>query len=487
MSQTFIAGLLVALVPLACDTGPTVAPDTERIRRVENGLSRRQVISAQPDRMTLPDRMAHYRVPGLAVAVIDSNKIAWARAYGVVEAGTAQAVDTNTLFQAGSISKPVAALGALQLVDQGILALDADVNRYLMSWSIPSNEFVREQPVTLRALLSHRGGATVPSFPGYARDAQIPTLVQVLDGAPPANTPPVVIESIPGTQPRYSGGGFSIVQMIMQDVLPEPFPQAMDRLVFRPAGMHHSTFEQPLPARRHAAAATGHDGHGEAVPGKWHVYPEMAAAGLWSTATDLARLIIAVQDALAGRDAGLLNRDLAREMLHELSGAQGLGFAVGGEGDTVYFGHDGANRGFQASLFGFQHRGQGAVILTNSENGLSLAYEILRAVALEYNWPVLKPIVRETVHLEPEQMERIAGAYQASSGDPGATVTIRLHEDTLLVSSSYWTGERVLYGSTEHHFFTLEGDWEMDFHADEETNKVSTLQFGPVSFDRTLQ
>lgn len=197
-----------------------------------------------------------------------------------------------TLFQAGSISKPVAALAALRLVEQGKLSLDEDVNAKLVSWKVPGNEFTKEQKVTLRRLLTHSAGLTVHGFPGYAAGAQVPTLVQVLNGEKPANTPAIRVDTVPGRLWRYSGGGYTIMQQLLIDVTQKSFPELMRQLVLEPAGMKHSTYEQPLPPARAGEAATAHDANGQPVKGQFHTYPEMAAAGLWTTPTDLALLAI---------------------------------------------------------------------------------------------------------------------------------------------------------------------------------------------------
>jgi CubicO group peptidase (beta-lactamase class C family) len=236
--------------------------------------------------------MEAYKIPGLSVTIINDFKIASARAFGVTEAGGTTPVSTRTLFQAGSISKPVAAVGALNLVEQRKLSLDDDVNRKLRSWKVPENEFTKEQKVTLRRILSHSAGLTVHGFPGYAVDQPLPTLTQILNGEKPANTPPVRVDFVPGTRWRYSGGAVLIEQQLMIDVTGKPFPQLMREIVFSKIGMNDSTYEQPLPRARAATAATGTYANGKAVAGRWHVYPEMAAAGLWTTPSDLAKLAI---------------------------------------------------------------------------------------------------------------------------------------------------------------------------------------------------
>jgi CubicO group peptidase (beta-lactamase class C family) len=244
-----------------------------QIQRVENGIPPIPISDGQPPlRLNLKQLMQTYRVPGLSIAVIDNFKIAWAKGYGVSEAGSHNPVTIHTLFQAGSVSKPVAATGALALVQQGKLSLDENVNDKLKSWQVPDNEFTKDQKVTLRRILSHSAGLTVHGFPGYAVGAPIPTLVQIFNGEPPANTKPVRVDNVPGTKFIYSGGGVTVEQLLLIDVTGKPFPQSMREAVLDKIGMSDSTYEQPLPPSRASMAATATHSDGMAVPGKWHIY-----------------------------------------------------------------------------------------------------------------------------------------------------------------------------------------------------------------------
>lgn len=235
--------------------------------------------------------MAALHVPGVSIAVIHDGKIEWANGYGVVSLGGAP-VTPETLFQAASISKPLTAMAVMHLVQTGKLNLDTDVNLYLKSWKIPSNSFTEKTKITLRELLSHTAGMTVHGFPGYASDATLPTLLQVLNGAKPANSPAIYADIAPGSEWRYSGGGFVIAQQLLLDTTGKPFPAFMKETVLIPAGMSHSTYEQPLPRSRMTEAAMPYRSNGQPTPGGPHVYPEMSAAGLWTTPSDLAHFAL---------------------------------------------------------------------------------------------------------------------------------------------------------------------------------------------------
>jgi CubicO group peptidase (beta-lactamase class C family) len=396
---------------------PVSAAVSARLERVENGLLPGvRVKGRPPHRMTLADRMRHYGAPGVSIAVINGGRIDWARGYGFRESGSSEPVTPTTLFQAGSISKPVAAMGALRLVQEGKLALDEDVNQRLVSWKVPENDFTREQKVTLRRLLSHTAGMTVHGFPGYASDATVPTLVQVLNGGKPANTPSIRPNLVPGSRWRYSGGGYCVMQQLVVDVTGKPFPRFMRETVLARLDMRHSTYEQPLPPARAREAATGYFQDGSAVPGKWHTYPEMAAAGLWTTPSDLARFAIEIQRSAGGTSRKVLSPEMTRQMLTRQINNVGVGLGLGleGEGHSARFAHDGRDEGFDAVLAAYVEGGQGAVIMTNANVDGDLFGEILRSIASEYQWPDYMPKEREPATVDARVYDEYAGEYTFS-------------------------------------------------------------------------
>jgi CubicO group peptidase (beta-lactamase class C family) len=364
----------------------------QHIHSVENGLMPAEIAKGAPiPKWTIAERMAHYNVVGVSVAVIDNYAIHWAKGYGLLAKDGKRPVTTETLFQAGSISKPVAATAALHLVEAGQLSLDDDVNRKLKSWHVPENEFTRDQKVTLRRILSHCAGLTVHGFPGYAVDERIPTLIEILDGVKPANTPAIRVDLVPGGTERYSGGGYTIMQLLLTDVAGEPFPDLLEKTVLAKIGMQHSTYQQPLHQDWAKNAASGYRPNGEPVAGKWHIYPEMAAAGLWTTASDLARFAIEIQKSREGRSNRVLSREMTTQMLTRQIDGAGLGLMLGGTDQAPRFSHGGADEGFQALMMATLDSGKGAVVMANSDNGVRLAEEIVLSIAAEYGWPDYKP------------------------------------------------------------------------------------------------
>ncbi len=356
--------------------------------------------------------MRKRHVAGLSLAIIHDGKIVKARGYGVTERGGDSPVTAATLFQAGSISKSVSALGALRLVEQSKLALDEDVNARLVTWKVPVNEFTREKKVTLRGLLSHTAGLTVHGFPGYATDDPVPTVVQILDGAKPANTKPIRVDFVPGTKWRYSGGGYTVMQQMIVDVTGSPFPRFMREAVLGPLAMKDSTFEQPLPAVTAKRTASGHLGDRSPVKGRWHIYPEMAAAGLWTTPSDLARCAIGVQEALAGKSEKVLSRRMVQLMLTDQKDHDGLGVFLEGSGQTLRFGHGGRDNGFDARLIAYAETGQGAAIMINANDNSQMISRILECIAREYHWPdypASKPSMRATAEVAESRLAACTG------------------------------------------------------------------------------
>lgn len=461
------------------DAAPSPFQDLgARIKRVKDGLIRDPgfVIKGQaPNTVTIWERMKQYRVPGVSVAVINDHEVEWEEGYGVTEIRGGVAVTPDTLFQAASISKSVAATAALYYVEKGILGLDEDVSIRLRSWKVPASQWTRKGTVTLRGLLSHTAGLTVSGFPGYAEGKGLPTLVQVLNGRKPANTPPVRVDIEIGSRFRYSGGGYSVMQQLLVDVLGRPFPQILQGVVLLKLDMNRSTFEQPLPPAWASAAASGHRPDGSVVPGKWHTYPEMAAAGLWTTAYDLALFAREIMLAKEGRSDRILSNVMVEMMLTPVKEGYGLGFILKGAGRDFQFSHSGGNEGFCCHLLAYPERGQGAVIMTNGDLGGNLIPEILRSLSIEYDWPDFKPTEKEVYELSNQQLEAFAGTYRFTPAD---RVSVSPGNGCLFIEPVFippdTKGRAVFFAESETSFFSTETEVRIGFTKDSQA-QVSGL------------
>jgi CubicO group peptidase (beta-lactamase class C family) len=361
-----------------------------------------QIEGAQPggsgELATLPlaQVMDKLRVPGVSVAVIKDFQIHWSKAYGIADVVSGAKVDTGTLFQAASISKPVAAMAVLKAVQDGRFGLDDDINGILQSWKLPTGEFTASQPVTPRSLLSHTSGLDDGfGFPGYHPAAPLPTLVQILDGQKPSNVGSVRLARPPMTAMKYSGGGVTLMQLALTDVLGRPFPEVMQQTVLGPLGMTRSAYEQPLSADRDRNAARAHGLEGQAMDAKWHVYPELEAAGLWTTPTDLARFLIEVQQSIRGRSNRVLSRAIAQEMVNPVGvGEYAVGLGVAKIGEGWYVGHGGSNWGFRCDMKAHKIKGYGVAVMTNGDRGGRLIEELEQRVESAYHWDALDKSLR---------------------------------------------------------------------------------------------
>ncbi|HKF06036.1 MAG TPA: serine hydrolase [Candidatus Sulfotelmatobacter sp.] len=388
-SLIHVAVPLVALCVITivfAKNNPKPAAGSARLQHIEAKVVEVPDEQGKPPlQLSLAQLMKTYNVPALSLAIVENYKIVDAKAYGVIEAGSNIPVTTHTLFQAGSISKPVAATGALYLVEHGKLSLDEDVNEKLKTWKVPDSGFTQTEKVTLRRLVSHTAGLTVHGFPGYDINDPPPTIVQVLNGEKPANTDPIRVDTIPGTKWRYSGGGVTIEQLLMTDVTGKPFPALMRELVLDKIGMTDSSYEQPLPSARAVKTAGGTRMDGTEVHGKWHIYPEMAAAGLWTTPIDLAKFAIEIALSKQGKANHVLSQKMTQEMLTPVMNDVGLAFFLDKE-NPGQFGHNGADEGFQALLTMNADTGNGIAVMVDSDNGISVADYVVRRVAEEYGW-----------------------------------------------------------------------------------------------------
>jgi CubicO group peptidase (beta-lactamase class C family) len=418
--------ILSACTPAAAPPTPS-APQTkpDRAARVVAALVPVvQVKGAPARRYDIAERMEHFRVPGVSVAVVDDGAVVWARGFGVTERGKAAPVTPTTLFQAASISKPVTATATLRLAEQGKLSLDEDVNHYLRSWRVPDGELTAKEKVTLRRLVSHTAGINVHGFIGYAPTDRLPTVPQILDGAAPANTPPIRVEAVPGDKLQYSGGGIVIEQLALTELTGKSFPVLMKELVLDSIGMRDSTFELPLPPSLAARACTAHDAGGAPLPGRFLIFPELAAAGLWSTPSDLLAWAIALDEARAGRSSKVLTQASAKAMLTPQKGPLGLGPILHGEGRALRFSHPGWNEGFHAEVVYFPELHQGAAVMVNGHAGRPMVREILYAIASEYSWPDFEPDSIVPFEVDAKTRDALVGTYEGKAD--GVTIDARV-------------------------------------------------------------
>jgi CubicO group peptidase (beta-lactamase class C family) len=446
----------------------------ERIRLVENNLAG-WVQTGDNDTWTLTERMKKYNINGVSIAVIHNYQIDWGRGYGFADVSEKRPVTETTLFQAASISKSLNSLGVLKLVQEKRLDLKSDINKYLVTWKFPYDEKSNNKIITITNLLSHTAGLTISGFPGYAKGEVLPSVPQILDGQKPSNSGPVRSTIEPGKSLIYSGGGVTISQMIVMDITKQPYDVYMKENVLDPLGMTSSSFTQPPLPSREKLLATGYRVDGSEVTGKYHIYPEQAAAGLWTNPVDLCKYIIETQLSYKGESAKVLTPEMTRLRLTRILEDAALGVFVNTRvtGSFAYFNHNGGNEGFCCTAIGCLNAGEGVVIMTNTDSfNSSILEEIANSVATVYKWKdYYLPEKKKVVDMEPSVLNKYTGRYDMT----GRTVTFKMSEKGLSVNVAgdiYWK----VYFTSDSEFFIKEYRGFYKFQTDKD-NKVTGFIF----------
>jgi CubicO group peptidase (beta-lactamase class C family) len=453
---------IILITNSGCNHKPEYTQEVQdRINRVENNLAGWVQVRREP-RWSLAERMAFYNIKGLSIAVVHDYKIEWAKGYGWADISENRLVTEKTLFQAASISKSLNGIGVLTLVQDKKLDLNTDINDYLKSWKFPYDEKSNNRKITIANLLSHTAGLNIHGFPGYSVNDSIPTLQQVLDGKRPANTEPVRSLLEPGIKVEYSGGGVTIAQQIIEDVTEQPYAVFMQKNVLDPLGMSSSFFTQPPDRKHDKVLATGYYLNGEEVKGKYHVYPEQAAAGLWTNPIDLCTYIIETQLSYQGKSGKVLSPEITKLRLTPVMQDAALGVFVTEKGTAKYFMHNGGNEGFTCQAIGSLDDGNGVVIMTNSDNA-SILDEIVNSVAITYRWKdYYQPVIKNIIKVPEATLDTYIGKYEISGG---AIVTIKKDDTGLRFLVNGNTDWRIFFTS-DTDFFVKEYRGEMKFVSD---------------------
>ena len=460
------------------------SPDP-RVARVTSsllGVVRIRGAAAEPK--ALDERLRHTNTAGASVAVAEAGQLAWARGFGLALAGSHDLVDSTTLFQAGSISKVLSATAALALVESGQLDLDRDVNAYLKAWKVPDTDLTAAHKVTLRRILSHRSGICNCAVGSYREGDAVPSLLQILEGKPPATSEPLRVDSVPGSVTRYSGKAIAVEQLLLTEQTGRAFPALLDTLVFQPLAMSHSTFEQPLPRRLRARASAAHDSRGNIIGGKDSVIPEMAAAGLWSTPSDLLRWAIDIAEAYQRGSGRVLSQAMAESMLTSDPDAEslGLGPVVEGQGRGLHFGHAGWNPGFHAEVVYFPETRQGAAVMVNGDGGRPLVRELLYAIAAEYHWPDFAPPTLDPIPVEPALRASLLGNYEVERPEHVSARITAERGRLYLLAPRLGTKTEIVF-TAPHDFVALDSGDRFSVQTDDQ-GRATALQYGPYEIRR---
>ena len=453
-------------------------PIKKRIDQVEQGLTNDVLLfHGQAVRTkNILDRMQHHKLNGLSIAVINNGTLEWAKAYGVADASLPDPVTSETLFQTASVGKVITTLAALHLVKEGKISLDEDVNQKLTSWKVPENEFTRKEKVTLRRLLSHSAGFTDDyGFGGYNPGEALPTVTQILNLQSPANNKKImVVSDVPGSSMRYSGGGYVVIQQLIEDLTGQTFQAYVEKEIFQKLGLQHSTYNHYPDIHLRKPVSRGHYPNGKIEAWKkYNVFPEAAAAGFWSTPSDLAKILIQLQKEKQGTSELILNQELVTAMLTPQfeSNPRGLGVILMGAHQAEGFGHAGNNPGYNSLLYATSSTGQGAVVMVNSDEGISLAQEVMCSIANVYNWPFMRTyLVKELLQ---EQRKQYLGSYQSKDG---LKVKVGENKNGLFAKFSNPNASVILYPIAQHQFISKEDPHHLrQTFVFDETQKVTAL------------
>lgn len=433
---------------------------------IENGLIKNiQIKGDSAQRFNIQERMDYYKVPGVSIAVVENGEIKWAKGYGYANTETGTKVDINTLFQAGSISKPLAALSALKLIENDSLELNKDVNYYLKEWQVPESKFTKTEKVTLEKLLTHTAGMTVHGFPGYQQADEFPEIIDVLNGN--GNTAKILVDTIPGSIWRYSGGGYTVMEKVVEDVSGMSLDEYMTKNILIPIGMKNSTFQQPITKEWQNNISAAYDGNGVIIKGLWNNYPEQAAAGLWTTASDLALYCIEIQEINQGKEDGVLTRKTVDKMLTKHKNDWGLGPSLQNQKDSLIFGHGGKNAGFTNDMKAYAYQGNAIVVMTNADNGGKLISEIQNAVSKHYNWSISQSKTIEIIKLSDIELKQYAGKYELKTQN--ITLEVQFKENQLFLTNTP-IGNLYLVPLTNTKFMDLESGAVIEFLVDGKVN-----------------
>lgn len=400
--------------------GVTSFGQKNRIIAVENNLTESRELIFEDSiiqKYNIVDRMKFYKVPSVSVALINEGKIEWVKSYGYADVEGKRKADAYTLYQVASITKSVNSLGIMRLAQDGKLSLSADIRNYLKTWQFPDNEFSKGKTITLMNLLSHTAGLSVHGFIGYSTIDTIPTINQILNGERPSNNEAVKPIYPPGEHFEYSGGGSTVIRKILDDNISTNYDSLMQALVLKPLKMTNSTFSQPLSAY-YKNSAYGYDENMQLLKGNYYIYPEQTAGGLWSTASDIAKFILCIQNELKGDHPLLIDKHLAEEMLTPVLNNYALGFGIVEKGGEKYFWHEGESYGFNSVYYGSFTTGKGVVILTNAypDNGKPFISELLHSAAMVYEWKdFYNPVKKKLVHIPDSLLDRYVGEYYSAT------------------------------------------------------------------------
>ena len=381
--------------------------DSIHAENIENNLIPMFSVSGKIKRMTIPEMMQKDSIPGVSLAFVDNGQITWTKHYGYANLLDSIPINSETIFTGASLSKPITAIAALGLVEEGLLELDADINEKLSEWKVPENEFTEKEKVTLRRLIGHQSGIKNDLWNSYLPHETVPTLNQLLSGEPPSTDPAASLIFEPGSRTKYSNTGYSVLQKLLMDITNDDFNTIIDKNIFEPLGMKNSIFLQPIPEEMMRKKAIGYNSKLE--PYSYKLFPYQAAGGVWTTPTDLAKFLIALLDDYHNGSNTLVSKEMAQSIFTKET--MRYVFSLWNWGNDIVFLHHGSNQGFNCMMYGSTVKNQGLVVMTNSDNAFGFFDYLQRAINHEYDWEYVKPEILDPIPQNISWIEPFLGEY----------------------------------------------------------------------------
>lgn len=380
--------------------------------QLEKGIRDKVKFLGEPeDLSTISNKMLEYKIPALSLTVISNGKIEWSDIYRNINFPETNNLNCSSIFQAASLSKPVTFLAALRMYSAGKIDMDKNIQEYLRDFVLPQGKQTAKNPVTFRNIFAHTSGINPGGYAGYARKLQMPSDLEVLKGGKGINTPAIEVLTPPNETLAYSGSGYTLAELALQDIFKDEFPNIMQKWILKPAGMEHSEFTQPLPASDSVHVAKAHTQSGEIIEGGWKNYPQQAAAGLWSNSVDLAKFLIEIYRAYQGENSIFSQADIKSIISHERDGSV-YGFHFNRSGDDISLTHYGGNAGYRSGMTISLTSGNGLVYLINSNNGEAMGNELLLSASQVYGWKHFQQINVRREQVEPQVLKELVGKYK---------------------------------------------------------------------------
>ena len=413
---------------------------------------------------SITSKMSEYKIPALSLAVINQGKIEWADIYQNTNFVEQQNLDSASIFQAASLSKPVTFLAALRIHAAGEIDLDNNIQDYLKDFVLPQGKQTEDNPVTFRNIFSHTSGISSGGYQGYDRTISMPSDLDILQGNEGVNTPAIEVVTPPNERIAYSGGAYTLAELALQDICHDEFSKIMQKWILEPSGMKNSEFTQPLPSSKSNRVAKGHVQSGEVIDGGWRNYPEQAAAGLWSNATDMAKFLIEIYNAYQGKNSIFSQSDI-KSILNQERDGQAYGFIVNRVEDDISITHYGGNTGYRTGMTISLTSGKGLVYMINSDNGGSLGNELLLSASQVYEWKHFEQTHVRRNEVRSEILNKLSGEYKWNEQ---IDLSIKFDNDNNQISLFFPNGD-------EYKLTPIHGD-ELDFIHPSSGVKVTFLE-----------